>query len=143
MSEQNKALERRFAEEVWNQGNLAVLDELLAPQFVEYTAPPGLPPGPAGLKAFVQMYRAAFPDAHLTIEDLLADGDKVVSRWTGTGTHLGPLFGIPATGKKMSVEGIGIHRYSEGKIIESWNVFDQLSMLQQLGVIPPPGQGAS
>ena len=141
MSEQNKAIERRLTEEVWNKGNLAVVDELVAPNFVDHNAPPGLPPGAEGQKAFIKMYREAFPDAHVTIHDLLADGDKVISRWTGSDTHHGTLFGIPATGKKVSIEGITIDRFSGNKIVESWNIFDQLGMMQQLGVIPSPGQG--
>ena len=143
MSEQNKALERRLIEEAWNKGNLAVVDELVAPNFVDHTAPPGLPPGAEGHKAFIKMYREAFPDAHVTIHDILADGDKVIYRWTGSGTHQGTLFGIPATGKKMSVDGITIDRFSESKLVESWNMFDQMGMMQQLGVIPSPGQGGS
>ena len=139
MSEQNKALERRFVEEVWNKGNLALIDELVAPNFVDHTAPPGLPPGAEGVKAFVKMYRDAFPDAQVTIHDILAEGDKVVYRWTGSGTHQGTLFGIPATGKKMSVDGMTIDRISGGKFVESWNILDQLGMMQQLGVIPKPG----
>ena len=141
MSEQNKAIERRLTEEAWNKGNLAVVDELVAPNFVDHNAPPGLPAGAEGQKAFIKMYREAFPDAHVTIHDLLADGDKVISRWTGSGTHHGTLFGIPATGKKVSIEGITIDRFSESKIVESWNIFDQLGMTQQIGVIPSPGQG--
>ena len=141
MSEQNKAIERRLTEEVWNKGNLAVVDELVAPNFVDHNAPPGLPPGAEGQKAFIKMYREAFPDAHVTIHELLADGDKVISRWTGSGTHHGTLLGIPATGKKVSIEGITIDRFSGNKIVESWNIFDQLGMMQQLGVIPSPGQG--
>lgn len=143
MSEQNKDLERRLIEEAWNQGNLAAVDELVAPDFVDHTAPPDLPPGAEGHKAFIKMYREAFPDAHVTIHDILAEGDKVVYRWTGSGTHQGTLFGIPATGKHMSVNGITIDRFADGKLVESWNMLDQLGMMQQLGVIPAPEQAGA
>jgi steroid delta-isomerase-like uncharacterized protein len=138
-SEENKARSRRFFEEVWGKGNLAVIDELTASNFVNHNAPPGLPPGLEGLKQFVVMYRAAFPDIQISIDDVIAEGDKVVIRWTARGTNTGPLFGMPATGKAATVTGITIERKVDGKSVEGWNNFDQLGMLQQLGVIPAPG----
>ena len=142
MSEANKAISRRFIEEAFTKGNLAVLDEIVAPGHTN-SGPgsiPGLPPGPEGSKQIVSVYRNAFPDLKLTVNDVIAEGDKVVTRWTGTGTHKGELpGGIPATGKTSTVTGMGIDRIVNGKIVESWGIFDQLGMLTQLGLVPPPG----
>jgi steroid delta-isomerase-like uncharacterized protein len=136
MSEQNKAIVRRLYEEIWDKGNLAVLDELHAVDAVDHNRPPGLPPGREGVKQFFRMYLAAFPDVRMVIEDQVAEGDRVVTRWTATGTHKGELMGIPPTGKQVRVSGIDINRLEGGKIIESWGSSDQLGMMQQLGVIP-------
>lgn len=136
MSAENKALVRRFFEEVFNQGNLDLTDEMYDPGYIDHNRPPGLPPGVAGLKALVGMYRAAFPDVRMKIEDQISEGDKVVTRWTATGTHQGDLMGIPATGKVATVTGIDITRIVGNKIVENWNQFDQMGMMQQLGVIP-------
>ena len=140
LTETNKALSRRFLEEVFNNGKLNVLDEIIAKDHVT-TGPgtlPGLPTGPEGQKQLVTVYRNAFPDVHFTIDDQIAEGDKVVTRWTGRGTHKGELFGIPATGKSSTVTGIAVDRIVNGKIAESWGIFDQFGMMQQLGVIPMP-----
>jgi steroid delta-isomerase-like uncharacterized protein len=139
MSADHKALSRRVIEACFNQGNLALADELYAPDYVDHSAPPGFPPGVAGFKQQVAMYRAAFPDVHVTIEDQVAEGDKVVTRWTGRGTHQGELMGIAPTHKAVTVTGIAIDRIVAGKIVEHWENFDQLGMLVQLGVVPPPG----
>jgi steroid delta-isomerase-like uncharacterized protein len=136
MSEQNKAISRRLFEQVWNKGDLAVLDELYAPDLVNHDAQPGLLPGIEGAKQFIGMYLAAFPDTHMVVEDQVAEEDKVVTRWTATGTHKGELMGIPPTGKQVKVSGITIDRLEGGKIVEEWASFDQLGMLQQIGVIP-------
>ena len=140
LSETNKAVSRRLFEEVWNKGNLTVLNEIIATDHVS-TGPgtlPGLPTGPEGSKQFVTVYRNAFPDLHFTIDDQIAEGDKVVTRWTGNGTHQGELAGMPATGKSSTVTGIAVNRIANGKIAESWGIFDQFGMMQQLGVIPTP-----
>jgi steroid delta-isomerase-like uncharacterized protein len=139
MSEENKALDRRIFEAVSNK-NLAALDELMAPDMVDHELPPGLPPGRDGTKAFLGMFISAFPDIKVTIEDQIAEGDKVVTRWTATGTHTGELMGIPATGKQVTMMGIDITRFSGGKNVEHWGQFDQMGMMQQLGVVPPPGE---
>ncbi|HLF25268.1 MAG TPA: ester cyclase [Anaerolineae bacterium] len=136
--EQNKAGSRRFFEEVWGKGNLAVIDELTASSFVDHNAAPGLPPGVEGLKQFVTLYRTGFPDMQVTVDDLIAEGDKVVIRWTARGVNTGPLFGMPATGKSATVTGITIERKVDGMTVEGWNNFDQVGMLQQLGVAPAP-----
>lgn len=138
MSEENKAVSRSVIEECFNKGNLALADELYTADYIDHNALPGMPNGPEGFKQTAAMYRAAFPDIHITIEDQLAEGDKVVTRWTGSGTHQGELMGIPPTGKQVTVTGIGIDRIANGKIVEHWEIFDQLGMMQQLGVIPSP-----
>jgi steroid delta-isomerase-like uncharacterized protein len=138
MSDQNKALARRNVEEIWNQGNLSVIDELVAPNatFHDPSVPGGKFTGPEGFRQFVQIYRGAFPDVRITIEDLIADSDKVVSRWTATGTHKGELMGTAPTGKRVTVTGCNIEQYQNGKVVESWASYDMLGMLQQLGVVP-------
>ena len=140
LSDTNKTVSRRFLEEVWNKGNLAVLNEIIANDHVN-SGPgtlPGLPTGPEGSKQLVTVYLNAFPDVHFTIDEQIAEGDKVVTRWTAHGTHKGELVGIPATGKSSTVTGINVDRIVNGKIVESWGIFDQFGMMQQLGVIPMP-----
>src|ERR1700737_2488384 len=138
MSEQNKALARRALEEIWNQGKLTVIDELTASNatFHDPNVPGGKFTGPEGVKQFVQIYRTAFPDVRVTINDQIAEGDKVVSRWTATGTHKGELMGIAPTGKPTTVTGCDIAQYQNGKLVEAWATYDMLGMLQQLGVVP-------
>ena len=139
-SETNKTVSRRFFEEVFGKGNLNVLDEIIAKDQVN-SGPgtlPGLPNGPEGAKQLVTVYRNAFPDVRFTIDEQIAEGEKVVTRWTAHGTHRGELQGIPATGKSSTVTGIAVDRIVNGKIAESWGIFDQFGMMQQLGVIPTP-----
>jgi steroid delta-isomerase-like uncharacterized protein len=140
LTETNKTVSRRFLEEVWNTGNLAVLDEIIATDHVNIgpSTLPGLPNGPEGAKQLVTTYRNAFPDVHFTIDEQIAEGDKVVTRWSAKGTHEGELAGLPATGKSTTVSGIAVYRFVNEKIAESWLIFDQFGMLQQLGVIPTP-----
>ena len=141
--EANKAIARRFFIEIFGQGKLATADEIVAPEHVDRGpgALPGLPAGPEGAKLCVTAYRNAFPDVQFTIDEQIAEGDKVVSRWTARGTHKGELAGIPPTGKSSTVTGVTVNRVVNGKMVESWGIFDQFGMLQQLGVIPTPGQG--
>jgi steroid delta-isomerase-like uncharacterized protein len=141
-TESNKAIIRRLFKEAFEEGNLAVLDEIVAPNQVNGGpgAPPGLPSGPEGTKMLISAYRNAFPDLHFTIDEQIAEGNTVVTRWTAQGTHKGELAGLPATGKPATVVGLGVDRVENGKIVESWGLFDQFGMLQQLGVIPAPGQ---
>jgi steroid delta-isomerase-like uncharacterized protein len=139
-TETNKTVSRRLFEEVWNKGNLALLNEIIAKDLVN-SGPgtlPGLPTGPEGTKQLITVYRNAFPDVRFTIDEQIAEGDKVVTRWTAHGTHKGELVGIPATGKSSTVTGIAVDRIVNGKIAESWGIFDQFGMMQQLGVIPVP-----
>ena len=139
MSEENKALARRYVEEVVNKGNLAVIDELAAADFVEHNPFPGQAPGIEGEKQLIGMMRAAFPDLHSTIEDVIAEGDKVVLRATTRGTHKGEFMGIPPTGKQVTVTEIHIMRFVGGKGVEHWAEVDMMGMMQQLGVAPTPG----
>jgi len=138
MSDQNKALARRAIEEVWNQANLGLIDELVAPNatFHDANVPGGTFSGPEGMKQLVQIYRGAFPDVRMTINDQIAEGDQVVTRWTATGTHKGELMGIAPTGKYATVTGVDIDRYQDGKVVEAWASYDMLGLLQQLGVVP-------
>ncbi len=146
MSE-NKNLSRRFIEELWNQGKLAVIDELIAPNatFYDASVPGGKFTGPEGMRQFYQIYKGAFPDVRITINDQIAEGDKVCTRWTATGTHKGDLMGTAPTGKSATVTGVDIGRYQGGKVVESWGSYDMLGLLQQLGVVPsmaPAGKTA-
>jgi predicted ester cyclase len=140
-SEDNKTLVRRFIEEVIGQGNLAILDELLASTYV-YHAPGMEVSGPTGLKQVFTMLRTAFPDWYETTEDMIAEDDKVVFRVTGQGTHQGNFMGIAPTGRQVTMSGIDIVRIEGNKLVEHWAVFDQMGMMQQLGVIPATGQPA-
>jgi len=136
-AEENKALIRRFTEEFRNRGNLAVADELLAPNYILHA---GLGPdirGPEGCKQDIVTVRSAFPDFHVTIDDMVAEGDRVAYRWTMCGTHSGEFAGITPTGKQVTGWGMSIERIVGGKIVETWNRYDTLSLMQQLGVIPP------
>ncbi len=137
--EQNKAVRRRFFEEVVNQGNLALVDELLSPDFVDHSGMFGAP-GREGARQGWAAFHAAFASFHSTLEDLIAEGDKVVQRFTARGTHTGEWMGIPATGKQVEVTGMAIHRIAGGKIAENWANMDMLGFMQQLGLVPAPGQ---
>ncbi len=139
MSKQNKDIARRVYEEVANTGNLALLDQLMAANIV-YHGPGMEIKGVQGAKEMINGYRTAFPDLRMTVEDQVAEGDKVVTRWSARGTHRGDLQGIAPTGKKVTVTGINIDRIAGGKIAEEWEIFDLMGMMQQLGVIPAPGQ---
>ncbi len=142
--EENRAIVRRFVEEVQSGGDIDAIDELCSPEFINHTAPPGVPSNCEGIKQVMAMFRQAFPDSHFAVEDMVAEGDKVVVRFRGRGTHQGETeaFG-PPTGKRMEITGITIKRLSEGKIVEAWTNFDALGMMQQLGLIPEPAQAES
>lgn len=141
MSADNKAASRRILEEGFGKGQTAVVDELVAPNWVNHFAdnPPGLPEGSQGLKQLMSMYHSAFPDLHIQIDDQIGEGDQVVTRWTATGTNTGSLGPMPASGKQAVVTGITVDRYAGGKQVEGWGIFDQLGMMAQLGFIPLPG----
>ena len=129
----------RFIQEVINQGRLDVADEIVQENFVELDPLPGQQQGREGLKAVIAMMRAAFPDIHWVADETIAAGEKVVTRFTWTGTQRGSFLGIPATGKSVTVKGVVIDRLSGGKMADSRILMDSLGMMQQLGVIPTPG----
>ena len=137
MSAENKAIARRLLEEAFNSGNLDVVDELVSPEFVNHDAAlPEPTRGIEGTKANIGMYRDAFPDLRLTIEQQVAEGEYVTTRWTARGTHQGELFGMTATGKQATVTGITIDQIVNGRFVESRTNWDTLGLLQQLGVVP-------
>ena len=138
-AEENKTLVRRFYDEVFNKKNLAVSNDFLDPHIIEHALPPGLPGGIEGSRQFIGMYLAAFPDLHLTAEDMIEEGDRVAARLTMRGTHKGEFMGIPPTSKQVSITGIQVLRVASGRIAENWINLDALGLLQQLGVVPPPG----
>ena len=135
-AERNKAVVRRFIEEVQNQRDWAAYDELNAPDFVNLSAPPGVPSDREGGKMFLTAFANAFPDSHITIDDMIAEGDRVVTKKTMTGTHTGEFNGIAPTGRRVELQYVDILRLRDGQITEHWLSMDQLSFMQQLGVIP-------
>jgi steroid delta-isomerase-like uncharacterized protein len=141
MSAANKAIVQRLYEEVWNRRKLEVIKEIISPSHA-LQAPnmSGSSIGPEAYKRNVLAFLAGFPDLRWSIEDTIAEKDKVVACWTISGTHKGDYLGIPATNKKVSVEGITIHNVAGGKIMDSYSNWDVLGMMQQLGVVPPLGQ---
>jgi steroid delta-isomerase-like uncharacterized protein len=135
--EQNKTNVRRLFEEVWNKGHVAVADELFAPTYHHHdSSMPDVGRGPESEKKRATLYRNAFPDIRFTIEDLLAEGETVVARWSCRGTHKGELNGIAPTGKQFHITGLSIARFTNGKMFEGYVNWDALSLLRQLGVVP-------
>ena len=134
--DENRALARRWMEEIWRKGNLSVVDDFLATNFVFNYAPPGVAPDKEAYKQAMNMYRDACPDMYYDIKDMVAEGDKVVVRWVGRGTQKGEIMGIAPTGKEMTVTGISILHIVGGKIAEEWTEMDMLGVLQQLGAFP-------
>jgi len=142
-TEQNKATARRWFFDIIKKGQLAVADEIFAANHIihdPHAPPSGWPNGPEGLKMVASVFGGGFSDWNITIEDQIAEGDKVASRWTASATQTGPLQGMPPTGKAVRVTGVNVTRFAEGKIVESWFNFDMLTLLQQLGAIPTPEQ---
>ena len=138
-AEANKALIRRYRE-AHNQNDMAALDEIVAADLVSHSHLPNAPQGREGSKMVHQGSLAAFPDGKTTTNDLIAEGDKVVERFTLVGTHNGAFMGIPATGKRVTITGMSIFRIANGKIVEHWGENDGIGLLMQLGVMPSPGQ---
>jgi steroid delta-isomerase-like uncharacterized protein len=136
--EANKALARRVIEEIWNQRHLERFDEFFAPTFVNHNPAPGTSADLDGLKQSAQNFFAAFPDAHLSIDDVIAEGDRVVLQTTGRGTHQGPFLGTPPTGRQFAAQAYTVLRIGDGQVVERWNITDVVSMLYQLGISFPP-----
>ena len=137
MSLENKTLVRRWFEEVWNQGRVAGIDEMLADDAVIHGLGANLQ-GPAEFKRFHSAYRNAYPDVTIDVDDLVAEGDMVAVRWSAIGTHRGDGLGFPATGRRAQFTGMVFVRIKDGRLVEGWNNFDQLGMLQQLGIVSLP-----
>ena len=137
-TEANKAIVVQLYEEIFNKGDLDLADKMIAPNAINHDPqlPPGVPSGPQGLKAAVIMLRSAYPDDHHTIEDLIAEGDKVVVRLTHSGTHQGAFLGLPPTGKHITNTSIHIFRFADGQLVEAWANRDDLGLMQQLGANP-------
>ena len=134
-SEANKRTVTRFYEVVLNGGNLEALEDLAISDYEEHDPLPGQGTGRKGLRDRVEAIESGFGE-RFTVEDMIAEGDRVVVRWTGSGTHVGEFMGIPPTGKSFTIAGIDVYRLHDGKMAEHWHVVDQLALLQQLGLIP-------
>jgi predicted ester cyclase len=137
-TEENKAIVRRYRE-IHNSNNLAALDQVVDANIVSHSGIPGLPPGLEGGKMVHNMFLSAFPDSQVTTEDLIAEGDKVVERFSFHGTNKGSFMGAPPTGKQVTSTGMSVFRIANGKIVEHWGENDALGVMQQLGMIPAPG----
>ena len=143
MSADNKAIARRVREEIWDGKALSVADQVIDANCVNHVSDPITPDfgsGPESYKKLVTLYRSAFPDAHITIDDMLAEGDKVMVCWTARATHKGQLLNLAPSNKRITVTGIDVYRISGAKIQESWINWDALGFLQQLGAVPTLGQ---
>jgi len=134
----NKAVVRRAYEELWNRRNVALVDELVAEDFLNHAAPPGRQRGREGLKDVIRMFDAAFPDFRYEVYDVIAEGDRVAVRDVFRGTHGGDFMGIPATGNRVEMQAIHIYRLEVGRLAEHWVARDDLGMMRQIGVIPTP-----
>lgn len=137
--EENKELVRRITERGLNKGDVSFVDDLFTPDYQAHAAGLELPPGPAAFKQAVALWRAAFPDFEVTIEELIGEGDLVVNRFRTTGTHLGPLMHVPATGKRFTVRGADVHRVVGGRVVESWLSDDVPRILLEIGALRPAG----
>ena len=137
MSEANKAIVRRWFEEVWNQGRTEMIDVIFAPDARSHGLG-DLPAGPDGFKPFHAAFHGAFPDIHVSLEDVIAEGDLVAYRFTARATHVGATLGFAPTNRRAEFTGMGFARFRNGQLVEGWNNFDELGMLQQLGVVQRP-----
>lgn len=135
-TQENKTIARRIVQEAFVNGNFSVIDQYIAEDFVDHSAPPGLPSGREGAKQLFAMMRNAFPDLRVNLEDEIAEGDKVVHRATTTATHKGEFMGIPPTGKQVTWPEMHLLRFADGQAVEHWAIIDQLGLMQQLGVVP-------
>ena len=137
MSAQKKIdLANRYAEEVWNRGNIDQIDKLLAEDYQHGSPPPGMSPDREGFKQFASMAHSAFPDYQLEVEDTLAQGDKVVQRWTVHATHEGEFMGVPPTGNDVTFTGTSIYQIEDGKIVKDWTRADMMGLMRQIGAVP-------
>ncbi len=137
-TDQTDSLIRRMFAVAFNQGMFAVVDELVAPNGITHSVAWGMPNNREGIKQLITLLRSAFPDLHCTVEDEISVGDKVAAHWTMRGTHTGPFLGNPPTNKPIVAQGISFARIENGQLAEDWTLLDQIGILQQLGIIPPP-----
>ena len=137
---QSKSLITRVYEQAFNEGNLAVVDELFASGYESHGLPVPIPHGREGVKNGIALLRVAFPDLHYTVEDEIEQGDRFAARWVARATQKGPFMGVPPTGKPVTSHGVFYGRIADGKIAEGWVFADNLSVLQQLGAVPPASQ---
>lgn len=136
MEKKNRKLARQVFEDILSEGDIGLIDELVAADYVGHT-PIMTMHGPTGARKFSSVIRNAFPDFQVTVEDQIAEGDRVATRWTGEGTHKGEFMGVPPTGARVSMNGIAIFRIAEGKAVEGWNNIDLLSVMKQVGSMAP------
>jgi steroid delta-isomerase-like uncharacterized protein len=136
----NAAIVDRLDTEGFGRGNVDVVDEVVAEDFVDHQAMPGMSPDREGLKTLIRALHQAFPDMQMQIEDRIVAGDKVVERWSCTGTHDGEFMGLPPTHRRIEIRGMDISRLEDGRLVEHWTQVDMLSMLQQLGALPTQAQ---
>ncbi|HLI50289.1 MAG TPA: ester cyclase [Thermomicrobiaceae bacterium] len=137
--EENNQIAKDFFETAWNYGDFSVLDKYLTPDSMDYSTLHGHPEqGSDSFRQIISMFRAGFPDIHLTIEDEIYTGDKVVHRWVLSGTHSEPFMGMPATGKQVAFNGMTIVEMHDGKIAGRWSIPDMMGLMTQLGAVPPP-----
>jgi steroid delta-isomerase-like uncharacterized protein len=140
----HRTLVQNFVKEVWNKGNFDATETYWAANYIDHNpAVPNQAAGAVGARQVFMAFKSAFPDLNFTIEEMLVEGDKIVWRWTATGTNTGSMMGMPPTGKKATITGAEIYRIAGGKILERWGNFDQLGLMQQLGVIPAPGEASA
>ena len=136
MSEEIKILAKRIVQEIWNEGNLELADEIIAPNYADKVAGDGSPVGPDGFKQAVAGIKSAFPDFNITIDDMISEDDKVALVWTFKGTHKGELMGIAPTDKKVEFGGVYLYKFKDGKLLERSGKRDMFNLMKQLGVIP-------
>jgi steroid delta-isomerase-like uncharacterized protein len=141
MSDEPKAVVRRFVQNVQNDGNIEAASEFIAEDVIDHSLPPEMPPGLEGAKRMFEMLRQAFPDHDAVVHEMVAEGDLVATRKSFTGTHLGDFMGIRPTGRKVTMEVIDFVRVRDRKIVEHWNIVDQLGLMRQLGAMPEPPTG--
>ncbi|MBT8349929.1 MAG: ester cyclase [Deltaproteobacteria bacterium] len=135
MSEESKVLATRIVQEIWNEGNLDLADEIIAPDYADNVAGDGSPVGPDGFKKSVAGIKSAFPDFSITIDDMISEKDKVALLWTFKGTHKGELMGIAPTDKNVEFDGVYLYKFADGKLVERSGKRDMFSLMKQLGVI--------
>jgi len=135
-TQENENVVRRFFEVVFNQGNSAAVNDLVASDFVDHNPFPGQAPNREGLAQFVNMFHTPLPDLKVEIQDMIAQGDKVAVRWQARATHKGTFLQIPSTGKQVTISGLDIMRIADGKIVEHWGFQDQLGFVKEIGVLP-------